>query len=64
MSKPLEQVRILIDARTAGQRLDLALAAILTWGVVHGWGTVYHFFFLFAAFLEKFHLLTQHVSSL
>lgn len=31
MSKPLEQVRILIDARTAGQRLDLALAAILTW---------------------------------
>jgi len=31
LSKPLEQVRILIDARTAGQRLDLALAAILTW---------------------------------
>ena len=31
LSKPLEQVRVLIDARTAGQRLDLALAAILTW---------------------------------
>ncbi len=31
LSKPLEQVRVLIDARTAGQRLDLALAAVLTW---------------------------------
>ena len=31
LSKPLEQVRVLIDARTAGQRLDLALASILTW---------------------------------
>lgn len=31
LSKPLEMVRVLIDARTAGQRLDLALAAILTW---------------------------------
>ncbi|MFK7739690.1 MAG: RluA family pseudouridine synthase [Planctomycetota bacterium] len=31
LSKPLEQVRVLIDARTAGQRLDLALTAILTW---------------------------------
>ena len=31
LSKPLEQVRVLVDARTAGQRLDLALAAVLTW---------------------------------
>ena len=31
LSKPLEQVRLLVDARTAGQRLDLALSAILTW---------------------------------
>jgi 23S rRNA pseudouridine1911/1915/1917 synthase len=31
LSKPLEQVRILVDARTAGQRLDIALATVLTW---------------------------------
>jgi len=31
LSKPLERVRVLVDARTAGQRLDLALAAVLTW---------------------------------
>ena len=31
LSKPLEQVRVLVDARTAGQRLDLALASVLTW---------------------------------
>lgn len=31
LSKPLEQVRILVDARTGGQRLDLALTAVLTW---------------------------------
>lgn len=31
LSQPLEQIRILIDARLAGQRLDLALAAVLTW---------------------------------
>lgn len=31
LSKPLERVRVKIDARTAGQRLDLALAAVLTW---------------------------------
>jgi 23S rRNA pseudouridine1911/1915/1917 synthase len=31
LSKPLEQVRVFVDARLAGQRLDLALAAVLTW---------------------------------
>ncbi|MEZ6038216.1 MAG: RluA family pseudouridine synthase [Planctomycetota bacterium] len=31
LSRPLERVRVLVDARTAGQRLDLALAAVLTW---------------------------------
>jgi len=31
LSKPLERLKILVDARLAGQRLDLALAAILTW---------------------------------
>jgi len=31
LSRPLERIRILVDARTAGQRLDLALAAVLTW---------------------------------
>lgn len=31
LSKPLEQVRVRIDARLAGQRLDLALATVLTW---------------------------------
>lgn len=31
LSKPLEQVKILVDARLEGQRLDLALATVLTW---------------------------------
>ncbi|HEX6811776.1 MAG TPA: RluA family pseudouridine synthase [Planctomycetota bacterium] len=31
LSKPLEQLKILVDARLAGQRLDLALTAVLTW---------------------------------
>ena len=31
LSRPLEHVRVLVDARLAGQRLDLALAAVLTW---------------------------------
>jgi 23S rRNA pseudouridine1911/1915/1917 synthase len=31
LSKPLEQLRIRIDERNAGQRLDLALASVLTW---------------------------------
>ncbi|HEX5051482.1 MAG TPA: RluA family pseudouridine synthase [Planctomycetota bacterium] len=31
LSKPLEQLRILVDARLHGQRLDLALTAVLTW---------------------------------
>jgi hypothetical protein len=31
LSKPLERLKILVDARLAGQRLDLALAAVLTW---------------------------------
>ena len=31
LSRPLEQVKVLIDARLDGQRLDLALAAVLTW---------------------------------
>ena len=31
LSRPLEQVRVLVDARTDGQRLDLALASVLTW---------------------------------
>ncbi len=31
LSKQLEQLRILVDARLDGQRLDLALAAVLTW---------------------------------
>ena len=31
LSKPLDQVRILVDARVAGQRLDVALATLLTW---------------------------------
>jgi len=31
LSKPLERLKILIDARLDGQRLDLALAAVLTW---------------------------------
>ncbi len=31
LSKPLEQLKILVDARLAGQRLDLALAAVLSW---------------------------------
>lgn len=30
-SRPLESVRILVDGRLDGQRLDLALAAVLTW---------------------------------
>ncbi|MCA8976969.1 MAG: RluA family pseudouridine synthase [Planctomycetes bacterium] len=31
LSKPLERLKILIDARLDGQRLDLALAAVLPW---------------------------------
>lgn len=31
LSKPLEQVKILVDARLDGQRIDLALAAMLPW---------------------------------
>lgn len=31
LSKPLERVKILVDARLDGQRLDLALTAVLTW---------------------------------
>ncbi len=31
LGKPLESVKILVDARLDGQRLDLALAAVLTW---------------------------------
>lgn len=31
LSKPLERLKILVDARLDGQRLDLALAAVLTW---------------------------------
>lgn len=31
LSRPLEQVKVLIDASLDGQRLDLALAAVLTW---------------------------------
>jgi len=31
LSKPLERLKILVDVRLAGQRLDLALAAVLTW---------------------------------
>ena len=31
LSKQLDRLRILVDARLAGQRLDLALAAVLTW---------------------------------
>jgi 23S rRNA pseudouridine1911/1915/1917 synthase len=31
LSKPVESVKVHIDARLAGQRLDLALAAVLTW---------------------------------
>ncbi|MBX3465169.1 MAG: RluA family pseudouridine synthase [Planctomycetes bacterium] len=31
LSRPLEEVRILIDTRLAGQRVDLALATVLTW---------------------------------
>ena len=29
LSKPLEEIKILVDARLDGQRLDLALAATL-----------------------------------
>ncbi len=31
LSRQLEQLRVLVDARLDGQRLDLALAAVLTW---------------------------------
>jgi 23S rRNA pseudouridine1911/1915/1917 synthase len=31
LSKPLESVKILVDQRLDGQRLDLALATVLTW---------------------------------
>ncbi len=31
LSRPLEQLKILVDARLDGQRLDLALTAVLTW---------------------------------
>lgn len=31
LSKPLEELRILVDSKLDGQRLDLALAAVLTW---------------------------------
>lgn len=31
LSRPLEELRILVDARLDGQRLDLALTAVLTW---------------------------------
>lgn len=31
LSRPLEELRILVDARLADQRLDLALTAVLTW---------------------------------
>lgn len=31
LSKPLEQIRFLIDGRLDGQRLDLALTTVLTW---------------------------------
>jgi 23S rRNA pseudouridine1911/1915/1917 synthase len=31
LSKPLEELKILVDARLDGQRLDLALASVLTW---------------------------------
>ena len=31
LSKPLEEIKILVDARLDGQRLDLALAATLVW---------------------------------
>lgn len=31
LSKPLEELKILVDARLDGHRVDLALAAVLTW---------------------------------
>ncbi len=31
LSRPLEELRILVDARLEGQRLDLALTTVLTW---------------------------------
>ncbi len=31
LSKPLERVKLLVDARTHGQRLDVALATLLPW---------------------------------
>jgi 23S rRNA pseudouridine1911/1915/1917 synthase len=31
LSKPLESIKVLVDARLAGQRLDVALATVLTW---------------------------------
>jgi 23S rRNA pseudouridine1911/1915/1917 synthase len=31
LSKPLESVKLLVDARTAGQRLDVALTTMLPW---------------------------------
>ena len=31
LSKPLERLRILVDAKLDGQRLDLALTAVLSW---------------------------------
>lgn len=31
LSKPLEELKILVDKKLDGQRLDLALAAVLTW---------------------------------
>lgn len=31
LSKPLQQIRVLIDARLDGQRLDVALASVLPW---------------------------------
>jgi 23S rRNA pseudouridine1911/1915/1917 synthase len=31
LSRPLESIRILVDNRLAGQRLDVALATVLTW---------------------------------
>ena len=31
LSKPLESVKIQVDARLDGQRLDVALTTVLTW---------------------------------
>ena len=31
LSRPLEQVKVLVDARHEGQRLDVVLASVLSW---------------------------------